>query len=69
MIVGIPSSFDNNILEEAVWGVVPECEIQACHRLRVKERIIVKLSTGKTPSISRGIKKAQVARSYRVGFF
>ena len=21
MIVGIPSSFDNNILEEAVWGV------------------------------------------------
>ena len=49
--------------------VVPECEIQACHRLRVKERIIVKLSTGKTPSISRGIKKAQVARSYRVGFF
>ena len=48
-IVGIPNSISNSILEETVCGVfkkigveIDERDVQACHRLKEKERTIVK---------------------------
>ena len=48
-IVGIPNSVGNSVLEETVRGVfkkigveIDERDVQACHRLKEKERTIVK---------------------------
>ena len=48
-IVGIPNSIDNSVLEETVRGVfkkigveIDERDVQACHRLKEKDRTIVK---------------------------
>ena len=49
MIVGIPNSVDNSVLEETVCGVfkkigveIDEQDVQACHRVKEKDRTIVK---------------------------
>ena len=48
-IVGIPNYIDNSVLEETVRGVfkkigveIDERDVQACHRLKEKDRTIVK---------------------------
>ena len=48
-IVGIPNSVDNSVLEEKVRGVfkkmgveIDEQDVQVCHRLKKKERTIIK---------------------------
>ena len=48
-IVGIPNSVGNSVLEETVGGVfkkigveIDERDVQACHRLKEKERTLVK---------------------------
>ena len=48
-MVGIPNSIDNSVLEETVRGVfkkigvkIGERDVQACHRLKEKDRTIVK---------------------------
>ena len=53
-IVGILGSIDNSVLEETVRGIfgkigvqVDEQDIQACHRLKEKERTIVKFANRK----------------------
>ena len=53
-IVGVPGSIDNSVLEETVRGIfkkigveVDERDIQACHRLKEKERTIVKFANRK----------------------
>ena len=53
-IVGIPGSIDNSVLEETVRGIfgkigvqVDERDIQACHRLKEKDRTIVKFANRK----------------------
>ena len=49
-IVGIPNSFNHSVLEETVRGVfkkigveIDEWDVHACHRLKEKERAIVKI--------------------------
>ena len=48
-VVGIPNSVDNSVLEETLRGVfkkigveIDERDVQACHRLKEKDRTIVK---------------------------
>ena len=53
-IVGIPGSIDNSVLEETVRGIfgkigvqVDERDSQACHRLKEKDRTVVKFANRK----------------------
>ena len=53
-VVGIPMSVRDNILEQKIYDVFQEIgvdvcdrDIQACHRLKDKDRIIVKLTNRK----------------------
>ena len=52
--VNVPGSIDNSVLEETVHGIfkkidveVDERDIEACHRLKEKERTIVKFANRK----------------------
>ena len=63
-IVGIPNSISNSILEETVCGVfkkigveIDERDVQACHRLKEKERTTVKFVNRKNCLQILGVKK------------
>ena len=53
-VVGVPGSIDNSVLEEMVHGIfkkigveVDERDVKLCHRLKEKERTIVKFANRK----------------------
>ena len=67
--IGIPDSIPNNEIEKKVGDILSKIDIQACHRLKDKDRVIVKFSNRKTTTeVLRNRKKLKTVEMSSLDF-